>query len=81
MDINDLIAVGGLVLTLITVGGSIIFSIVNAEKRKYGLERDFAHLKRNYEQNTQNLSLIISELDRRFDAVDKTLIEIKSLLK
>ncbi len=81
MDVTTLIAILGLGLTVLTVVISIIISVVNAEKRKYGLERDFAHMKRDYEQIVQNLNVIISELDHRFDAVDRTLIEIKSNLK
>lgn len=78
ININDLIAIVGLIITIITALTGLILYYVNAEKRKYGLERDFAHMKRNYEQITQNLNVIITELDHRFDAIDKTLIEIKS---
>lgn len=68
----------GLILTLITVITPLILWLVNSEKRKYGLERDFAHLKRNYEQQAQGLNTIILELDRRFNEIDKTLRELKS---
>ncbi len=79
-NLNSLIAVGGFFLTVTTIICSLVIQYVNAEKRKYGLERDFAHIKRNYEQIVQNLNVIIAEIDHRSDAIDRTLIEIKSLL-
>ncbi|MGB3641149.1 MAG: hypothetical protein WBA39_26750 [Rivularia sp. (in: cyanobacteria)] len=81
MDLTTLIAFIGLGLTILTLTTSIIISVVNAEKRKYGLERDFAHMKRDYKQMTVNLSAIMTELDHRFDTVDRILIEIKLFLK
>lgn len=78
ISVNDLIALAGLVVAGLTSLVGAVFWYVNSEKRKYGLERDFAHLKRNYEQIQQNLNVIITELDHRFDAVDRSLIEIKS---
>lgn len=75
---NDLIALISLCIAIVTSLIGLVFWYVNTEKRKYGLERDFAHIKRNYDQISQNLKVIISEIDHRFDAIDKTLIEIKS---
>lgn len=79
-NINNLIAVVGLIFTILTALAGAILYYVNSEKRKYGLERDFAHLKRNHEQISQSLGVIITEIDHRFDAVERSLIEIKSIL-
>ncbi|MGB3757275.1 MAG: hypothetical protein WBA07_13025 [Rivularia sp. (in: cyanobacteria)] len=77
-NINDLIAVGSLAFTVLSgiVAGS--FWYANSEKRRYGLERDFAHLRRNYEQIQQSLNLIMTEFDHRFDTAERDILEIKS---
>lgn len=86
---NDLLALFGTVLAVFTALASAIIWYTNYEKKRYGLERDFAHIKRNYEQLNENIKLMVTELDHRFDdidksldyrcdAIDKTLIEIKS---
>lgn len=75
---SDLIAIGSLIFT--AIGGIIATALwyANSEKRRYGLERDFAHLKKNYEQINQSLNFILTELDHRFDATDRDILEIKS---
>lgn len=80
VNINNLIALFGSILAVFTTFASAVLWYVNAEKRKYGLERDFNHMKRNYEQMAQSLNVIITELDHRFDAVDRSIIEIKATL-
>lgn len=80
-NLNDSIAILGTILAILTTLTSGIFWYVNSEKKRYGLERDFAHMRRNYEQISQHLGVILTELDRRCDVIDKTLIEIKSNLK
>ncbi|WP_238553614.1 hypothetical protein [Fortiea contorta] len=68
-------------LTSITalIGG--IYWYGNNEKKKYGLERDFGHIRRNQEQMQQGIDLIIKEIDFRFDSINKDVIEIKSVLR
>ena len=80
MAIDNIIAFLGLSLAVFTGVASIIVALINQEKRRYGLERDFAHMKRDYEQIVVNLSEILKELDSGFDSLERTLIEIKSLL-
>lgn len=80
MEPNDLIALFGLVTAILTSVLGAVFWYVNSEKRKYGLERDFAHLKKHYEQINQNLDLIFKEMDHRFDDLEKNLIKINSIL-
>ncbi len=80
MSVNDLIALCALLLSTGGAVTAIVFWYVNSEKRKYGLERDFAHLKRNYEHINSNLLTILSELDNRFDRVERDILEVKSNL-
>ncbi|MBE9213721.1 hypothetical protein IQ247_13775 [Plectonema cf. radiosum LEGE 06105] len=79
-NIKDLIAVGSLVLTLASTLAAIAFWYANTEKRRYGLERDFSHLKRNYDQIQHSLNTILSEIDHRFDVTERDILEIKSTL-
>ncbi|NWF58123.1 MAG: hypothetical protein HXY43_02080 [Fischerella sp.] len=78
--VSDAIAFGSLFLTSVTaiVGG--IFWYANSEKKKYGLERDFGHIRRNQEQIQQSLNTVLSEFDRRFDTVERDILEIKATL-
>ncbi|MBD2416093.1 hypothetical protein FACHB389_35550 [Nostoc calcicola FACHB-389] len=78
---SDLIALGGLILaTVTTVMGGVLW-YANAEKKKYAAERDFAHIRRNQEQMQQGLNNLLHELDRRFDVVERDILEIKASLK
>lgn len=79
-NIKDLIAVGSLVMTLASTLTAIAFWYASTEKRRYGLERDFSHLKRNYDQIQQSLNTILSEIDHRFDVTEREIVEIKTTL-
>ncbi|AFY54395.1 hypothetical protein Riv7116_1854 [Rivularia sp. PCC 7116] len=79
-NISDLIAIGSLVITAISGIIAAAFWYANTEKRKYGLERDFAHLKNNYAQIQQSLNQVLTELDHRFDVAERDILEIKSVL-
>jgi hypothetical protein len=79
-NINDLIAVGSLAFTVISGILASGLWYASAEKRRYGLERDFAHLKRNYEQIQQSLNLLLTEFDHRFDTAERDILEVKSVL-
>jgi hypothetical protein len=77
---GDLIALGGLVLaTATTVIGAVLW-YANAEKRRYGLERDFNHIKNNLEQMTDAIGHEFKDLNDRFDDVDKELLRIEAYL-
>lgn len=65
-----------LVLGLLsTCGGAIAVYRSNVTK-EYAAQRDFAHLRKNYEQ----LSSAVGELDDRLNGIQHELIEIKSAL-
>ncbi len=79
--VGDLIALGSLILaTATTVIGALVW-YANSEKKKYAAERDFAHIRRNQEQMQQGLTNLFNEIDRRFDTVERDILEIKSSLK
>lgn len=80
ISLSDIIAISSLLIGLSTTFAAIVFWYVKAEKRKYGLERDYAHLLRNYEQIQQGLNAILRELDNRFDLTERDILEIKTFL-
>lgn len=75
---TDYIAIGSLLLATATTLAGMALWYANSEKRKYGLERDFAHLKRNYEQINISLNTILREIDHRFSDIERDILEIKS---
>lgn len=81
ITMGDAIALGSLVLATATtcIGGILWYA--NSEKKKYAAERDFAHIRRNQEQMQQGLNDLLREFDRRFDVIDRDVLEIKSVLK
>ncbi|PLZ95299.1 hypothetical protein CEN50_22850 [Fischerella thermalis CCMEE 5268] len=79
--VSDAIAFGSLFLTSVTAAVGGIFWYANSEKKKYGLERDLGHIRRNQEQIQSSLNTILGEFDRRFDIVERDILEIKATLK
>lgn len=79
--VSDFIALGGLLLATVTTVLSAVVWFANSEKKRYAAERDFAHIRRNQEQMQQGLNNLLHELDRRFDMVERDILEIKSSLK
>ena len=77
---SDYIAIISLVIAAVTSLSSLVLWYANSEKRKYGLERDFGHIRRNYEQIQLSLNGIFKEIDRRFDITERDILEIKSRL-
>ena len=78
MNITVITAVGGFVLALLIALSGFIVWFANSEKRKYGLERDFNHLKRNQEQIQQGIETLLREVDRRFDSIERDILEVKA---
>lgn len=65
-----------LILGLLSTFGGAIAVYRSNVKKSYAAERDFAHLRKNYEQ----LSSAVGELDDRLGSICHELIEIKSAL-
>lgn len=76
MKIDTIIAIGGLVLAFGSGFISVLLWYANAEKQRYGFERDIGHLRRNQEQLQQGITSILSELDRRFDEIERQLRKV-----
>ena len=66
---------------IITFIGGVALWYRGAVEKKYAAQRDFGHLKRNYE----NLSMTVLEqgkdIDRRFDGLEADTREVKILLQ
>ena len=77
---TDFIAIGSLIVAGATGLSAFCLWYANNEKRKYGLERDFAHIKRNYEQIQLSLNNVLKEIDYRFNGIEKDILEFKSSL-
>jgi hypothetical protein len=79
-DLNTLLSVAGFALAL---GGNITWAFVmfgNSQKKAYAAERDFNHLKNNQKDISDGIGMGFDEMDRRFDAVDRELLEMKAWL-
>ena len=61
-----------------TTFSGIIFWYRNVIRKSYAAQRDFNHLKKNQEQILQNLEYLLREQDKRFDTIDREIIEIKA---
>ncbi len=80
LNASDTIALLALVLAIFTTAGAVLLSYVQAEKKKYAAERDFAHLKRNIEQLSQSIGFQTKELEERFDQLQRDILDIKVYL-
>ena len=80
LNASDTIALLALVLAILTTAGAVLLSYVQAEKKKYAAERDFAHLKRNMEQLIQNIGFQTKALEEQFDQLQRDILEIKFYL-
>ncbi|MEX0271740.1 hypothetical protein AB3R30_21690 [Leptolyngbyaceae cyanobacterium UHCC 1019] len=64
--------------------GSACFAAISwysaSVQKKYASQRDFEHLKRNYQQLSEGQATILKEFDTRFDKATLDAIESKNLL-
>ncbi len=80
MDLNNVVTV----LTFNAGGASgAIGGILTAarwyadsEKKKYAAERDFAHLRKNQEQQAENMKLVMEEVE----FLNKSVIRLEALI-
>jgi hypothetical protein len=61
------------------IGGMVLWYRGSVEKR-YAAERDFAHLRRNYEQLCQELMELEEKIDTKSGTLLTQFLEIKALL-
>jgi hypothetical protein len=60
--------------------GSLVFWWSTYIRKRYAAERDYAHLKRNYEALSIAVTALDKMLDSRLDRIEGTQIEQKVLL-
>lgn len=77
MTIELMIGIGGFILAVTSSLTGFMFWFANSEKKKYAAERDFQHIRKNQEQTNLSLATILSEIDKRFDILDRDILEIK----
>lgn len=70
---TELIAIA---ISIFTFLGGITAWYSAAVKKSYAAQRDYEHLKRNYEQIAANQNNLLREFDQRFD---QTILELKEL--
>ena len=79
-NFEQAIAILGALLGLV---GSIATGVTwyrSAIRKEYAAQRDFNHLKNNYESLSLVVSNIIKEQDERFDKIDLSLVRTESKL-
>lgn len=67
----------------ISVGTTVFVTISwysSVVRKQYAAQRDFDHLKRNYQQLAEGQSTIMKEIDTRFDKTALDAIETKNML-
>lgn len=58
--------------------GGVITLYSGAVKKSYAAERDFNHLKRNYESLSGNIATLSDLLDSRLDHLQETMTKIET---
>ena len=58
-----------LIISISSFFGGLIMWYRGSVEKRYAAERDFNHLKRNYEQLTAHLTTLMQEEDNRFDEI------------
>lgn len=78
ISFNDFVAIGGFILGILTSFAGFLAWYTSGVKKSYAAERDFNHLRRNYEQLAQNQQAILSLLDSMNDEVGRIRIKIET---
>lgn len=67
-----------LIMGVISFAGGAVAWYSAAIKKSYASERDFNHLKRNYESMTANISALSDLLDQRLDTIALMMAKIET---
>lgn len=70
-----------LIMGLASFLSGILFWYKGSIEKRYAAQRDFGHLKRNYEQLSQGVADLGEDMDQRLDSIDKRLQEISMILQ
>lgn len=63
ISLNDFVAIAGFLLGVVTAFAGWLAWYGSSIKKAYAAERDFNHLKRNYEQLVQNQAEMLKMLE------------------
>lgn len=74
---GEVVSLIGLALSLTTFLSGVILAIRSATIKGYAAERDFNHLKRNYEQLNESLRLIHEDIEK----LELQMIEMKVFIQ
>lgn len=67
--------------SLLSIAIAVVSWYSASVQKKYASQRDFQHLKNNYEQLSQGQAHIMKDIDAGFDQAKLDMIEVKNFLK
>lgn len=68
-----------LLISITTFVGGLIAWYSAAIKKNYAAQRDYNHLKNNYQQLSSSINSLYKDIDLRFDSTISELKDLKSL--
>ena len=84
----EILTVAGAILGLLVSGLSLLTGVVGAiawiqakTKKQYAAERDFNHLKKNYEQLSGNVEQLWRQMDENYSNTIRQLDRIEGFLR
>lgn len=77
----DTASLASLIMGLLSFLGGLMLWYKGSVEKRYAAQRDFGHLKRNYDQLTMGVDELGKDVDTRLDAIDKKLQEISMILQ
>lgn len=79
ISLNDFVAIGGFIIGILTSMAGFLAWYGTSVKKAYAAERDFNHLRRNYEQLAENQTHILSELNDIQENVDECVMHLREM--
>lgn len=68
-----------LVLTVVSALAAVVGWGIARVRHGYGLERDIGHLKRDYQSLSASCDRLLTEMERRLDAVERELATLRGI--
>ena len=68
-----------LAITVFSTAAGVIGFFVARVRHSYGLERDINHLKRDYKSLSNHTNILLKELERRLDSVEKDIATVRGI--
>lgn len=78
--LDSALAIGGFLMGVGTMLVGVVAWISQSSKKRYAAERDFEHLKRNYQQLAEGQATLLRELEERADRLQMALERQQTLL-